>query len=106
MTNSITILLGLAVGGMMKAADFLRPETVMIYVIRVVAFAVGTAAGVLFGKVLYVASGKKVNPLIGAVGISAFPVCARRAGHRAALLLTPETGFRAAIVTFVTQADP
>jgi carboxybiotin decarboxylase len=77
MTNSITILLGLAVGGMMKAEDFLRPETIMIYVMGVVAFAVGTAAGVLFGKIMYVASGKKVNPLIGAAGISAFPMCAR-----------------------------
>jgi carboxybiotin decarboxylase len=77
MTNSITILLGLAVGGMMTAADFLRPETIMIYVMGVVAFAVGTAAGVIFGKIMYVASGKKVNPLIGAAGISAFPMCAR-----------------------------
>ncbi len=75
--NIITILLGLAVGGMMSAADFLRAETLMIYVMGVLAFAIGTAAGVLFGKVMYVASGRKVNPLIGAAGISAFPMCAR-----------------------------
>jgi oxaloacetate decarboxylase beta subunit len=77
MANIVTILLGLAVGGMMLAEDFLRPETIMIYVMGVIAFAVGTAAGVLFGKVMYVASGKKVNPLIGAAGISAFPMAAR-----------------------------
>jgi oxaloacetate decarboxylase beta subunit len=77
MANIVTILLGLAVGGMMLAADFLKVETLMIYVMGVVAFAVGTAAGVLFGKVMYLASGKKVNPLIGAAGISAFPMAAR-----------------------------
>jgi carboxybiotin decarboxylase len=77
LVNVVTILLGLAVGGMMSAADFLRAETLMIYVMGVVAFAVGTAAGVLFGKVIYVTSGRKINPLIGAAGISAFPMCAR-----------------------------
>ncbi len=77
MANVVTILLGLAVGGMMAADDFLRAETIMIYLMGVVAFAVGTAAGVIFGKVMYVASGKRVNPLIGAAGISAFPMCAR-----------------------------
>jgi len=77
MANIVTILLGLAVGGMMVAKDFLQPETIMIYVMGVVAFAVGTAAGVLLGKVMYVASGRKVNPLIGAAGISAFPMSAR-----------------------------
>jgi oxaloacetate decarboxylase beta subunit len=77
MANIVTILLGLAVGGMMSAQDFLRPETIMIYLMGVVAFAVGTAAGLLFGKLMYVVSGKKINPLIGAAGISAFPMCAR-----------------------------
>ena len=77
LVNVVTILLGLAVGGMMSAADFLRAETIMIYVMGVVAFVVGTAAGVLFGKVVYVGSGRKINPLIGAAGISAFPMCAR-----------------------------
>jgi carboxybiotin decarboxylase len=77
LTNITTILLGLAVGGMMTAEDFLRPETIMIYIMGVVAFAVGTAAGVIFGKAMYLASGKKINPLIGAAGISAFPMCAR-----------------------------
>ena len=77
LANIVTILLGLTVGGMVTAEDFLRPETLMIYVMGVVAFAVGTAAGVLFGKVMYVASGKRINPLIGAAGISAFPMSAR-----------------------------
>ena len=77
MANIVTILLGLTVGGMMAAKDFLRPETIMIYLMGVVAFAVGTAAGVILGKVMYRASGKRVNPLIGAAGISAFPMCAR-----------------------------
>jgi len=77
MANIVTILLGLAVGGMMVAEDFLRPETIMIYVMGVVAFAAGTAAGVLLGKVMYVASGRRINPLIGAAGISAFPMSAR-----------------------------
>jgi len=77
LANIVTLLLGLAVGGMMVAEDFLRPETIMIYVMGVVAFAVGTATGVLFGKVMYVASGRTINPLIGAAGISAFPMAAR-----------------------------
>jgi len=77
LTNTVTILLGLAVGGMMVAEDFLRPETIMIYIMGVIAFAVGTATGVLFGKLMYVASGGKINPLIGAAGISAFPMAAR-----------------------------
>ena len=77
LTNIVTILLGLSVGGMMIADDFLRRETIMIYVMGVTAFAVGTAAGVLFGKLMYLASGGKINPLIGAAGISAFPMAAR-----------------------------
>ena len=77
LANIVTILLGLSVGGMMVADDFLRRETIMIYVMGVIAFAVGTAAGVLFGKVMYLASGRKINPLIGAAGISAFPMAAR-----------------------------
>ena len=77
MANIVTILLGLTVGGMMEARDFLRPETIMIYIMGVVAFAAGTATGLLLGKLMYVASGKRINPLIGAAGISAFPMCAR-----------------------------
>ena len=77
LANIVTILLGLTVGGMMLAEEFLRLETIMIFVMGVVAFAVGTATGVVFGKVMYLLSGKKINPLIGAAGISAFPMSAR-----------------------------
>ncbi|MBI4589585.1 MAG: sodium ion-translocating decarboxylase subunit beta [Candidatus Rokubacteria bacterium] len=77
LANIVTILLGLTVGGMMVAAEFLQPETLMIFVMGIVAFAVGTAAGVIFGKIMYLVSGKRVNPLIGAAGISAFPMSAR-----------------------------
>ena len=77
LANIVTILLGLAVGGMMVAQEFLRPETIMIFVMGIVAFAADTAAGLIFGKLLYVLSGGKINPLIGAAGISAFPMSAR-----------------------------
>ena len=77
LTNIVTILLGLTVGGMMIASEFLNPETILISVMGVVAFALDTAAGVFLGKIMYLLSGKKVNPLIGAAGISAFPMSAR-----------------------------
>ena len=77
LTNIVTILLGLTVGGMMVASEFLNPETILIFVMGVVAFALDTVAGVSFGKIMYLLSGKKVNPLIGAAGISAFPMSAR-----------------------------
>jgi len=77
LTNIVTILLGLTVGGMMVASEFLKPETILIFIMGIVAFALDTAAGVFFGKLMYWISGKKVNPLIGAAGISAFPMSAR-----------------------------
>ena len=77
LANIVTILLGLAVGGMMTAEEFLRPETIMIFAMGVVAFAMGTAAGLVLGKIMYLLSGKQINPLIGAAGISAFPMSAR-----------------------------
>lgn len=77
LANIVTILLGITVGGMMVASDFLRPETILIFVMGIVAFALDTAAGVIFGKIMYLLSGKKINPLIGAAGISAFPMSAR-----------------------------
>lgn len=77
MANIVTLLLGLTVGGMMGAADFLRVETITIFVMGIIAFALGTAAGLLLGKVICVLSKGKVNPLIGAAGISAFPMSAR-----------------------------
>lgn len=75
--NIITIFLGITVGATMTAASFLRPDTIMIFVMGLIAFAMDTAAGVMFGKILCHLSGKKINPLIGAAGISAFPMSAR-----------------------------
>ncbi len=77
MANIVTILLGLTVGGMMLAADFLKLETVIIFVMGVIAFALDTAAGLVLGKIMCVLSRGKVNPMIGAAGISAFPMSAR-----------------------------
>ena len=77
LANITTILLGITVGGMMIASEFLQLETIMIFVMGIVAFALDTAAGVILGKIMYLASGRKINPLIGAAGISAFPMSAR-----------------------------
>ena len=77
LTNIVTMLLGITVGGMMVASEFLKPETILIFVMGIIAFALDTAAGVTFGKIMYILSGHKVNPLIGAAGISAFPMSAR-----------------------------
>ena len=77
LANIVTILLGITVGGMMIASEFLKLETIMIFVMGIVAFALDTAAGVILGKIMYLASGRKINPLIGAAGISAFPMSAR-----------------------------
>lgn len=77
LVNIVTILLGLTVGGMMIATEFLKPQTIMVFVMGIIAFALDTGAGVIFGKIVCHLSGKKVNPLIGAAGISAFPMSAR-----------------------------
>jgi oxaloacetate decarboxylase beta subunit len=73
----ITVLLGFSVGGKAQAELFLTPNTLFIILLGLVAFSVGTAAGVLFGKIMYKTSGGKVNPLIGAAGVSAVPMAAR-----------------------------
>ena len=75
--NVTTIFLGLAIGSTMTGESFVRSETVLILAIGLLAFILDTVGGVLFGKLLYVLSGKKFNPLIGAAGISAFPMSAR-----------------------------
>jgi oxaloacetate decarboxylase beta subunit len=75
--NIVTLFLGLAIGGTMVGADFLKLSTLAILVLGIAAFALDTAAGILFGKVLNLASGGRFNPLIGAAGISAFPMAAR-----------------------------
>jgi len=77
LADIVTILLGLTVGGMMIASEFLNPETILIFVMGIIAFALDTAAGVILGKIMYLLSGRKINPLIGAAGISAFPMSAR-----------------------------
>jgi oxaloacetate decarboxylase beta subunit len=75
--NVTTIFLGLAIGSTMTGASFLQPDTLLILALGLVAFVLDTVGGVLFGKLLYVLSGGKFNPLIGAAGISAFPMSAR-----------------------------
>lgn len=75
--NSVTIFLGLSVGASATADAFLKLTTIKIIVLGVIAFGVGTAAGVLLGKVMYKVSGGKINPLIGSAGVSAVPMAAR-----------------------------
>jgi len=75
--NIVTIFLGLAVGSKLSAEKFLNIETLGILVLGMLAFAVGTATGVLMGKLMHRLSGGKVNPLIGAAGVSAVPMAAR-----------------------------
>jgi len=75
--NVSTLFLGLVVGSTMTAASFLKLDTLKILILGLVAFGLDTAAGLMFGKLLYVLSGKKINPLIGAAGISAFPMAGR-----------------------------
>ena len=75
--NIVTIFLGITVGATANAENFLRPTTLLIICLGLIAFSVGTAGGVLLGKVMYWISGGKVNPLIGAAGVSAVPMAAR-----------------------------
>jgi oxaloacetate decarboxylase beta subunit len=75
--NFVTIILGLAVGSRLQADKFLSVETLGILALGAVAFCIGTATGVLMGKVMHRVSGGKVNPLIGAAGVSAVPMAAR-----------------------------
>jgi carboxybiotin decarboxylase len=75
--NTVTLFLGLAIGSTMVGSEFLKASTLAILVLGIVAFAVDGIAGVLFAKLLNRLSGGKVNPLIGAAGLSAFPMAAR-----------------------------
>lgn len=74
---TVTILLGTTVGATARAENFLTPQTLGILAMGLVAFAIGTAGGVLFGKIMCKLSGGKINPLIGAAGVSAVPMAAR-----------------------------
>ncbi|MDD5778994.1 MAG: sodium ion-translocating decarboxylase subunit beta [Candidatus Thermoplasmatota archaeon] len=75
--NGATVALGLGVGYMMTAERFLKTETVLILLLGVVAFIVATAGGVLLGQLFYRLSGGRINPMIGAAGVSAVPMSAR-----------------------------
>jgi oxaloacetate decarboxylase beta subunit len=75
--NIVTIFLGLSVGSKLAADKFLTPETLGILLLGIVAFAIGTASGILVAKLMNIFSKNKVNPLIGAAGVSAVPMAAR-----------------------------
>ena len=75
--NIVTIFLGLSVGSKLAADKFLSPETLGILILGMIAFAIGTATGVLVAKLINVFSKTKINPLIGAAGVSAVPMAAR-----------------------------
>jgi len=75
--NVTTIFLGLAIGSTMTGESFIQTDSLLILGMGLLAFIIDTAGGVLFGKLLYLLTGKKFNPLIGAAGISAFPMSAR-----------------------------
>ncbi|MEC4727001.1 sodium ion-translocating decarboxylase subunit beta [Shewanella sp. D64] len=75
--NIVTIFLGLAVGSKLSADKFLQLETLGILLLGAIAFAIGTATGVLMAKLMCKLSGGKINPLIGAAGVSAVPMAAR-----------------------------
>ena len=77
MMNIVTIMLAVGTGLTMQAGDFLKAETLLIIGLGLIAFAAGTAAGVIFGQIMRIASGNKVNPLIGSAGVSAVPMAAR-----------------------------
>lgn len=75
--NIVTIFLATGTGLTMSGDKFLRLETIMIICLGLIAFAAGTAGGVLFGQIMRIASGNKINPLIGSAGVSAVPMAAR-----------------------------
>jgi len=81
--NIATLFLGLVVGSTMSASHFLDWQTLSIFVLGLLAFVLDTAAGLLFGKLMSVLSGRKINPLIGAAGISAFPMAGRLSAQMA-----------------------
>jgi sodium ion-translocating decarboxylase beta subunit len=75
--NVVTLFLGISIGATMDGRAFLTPTTIMILAFGFVAIVLDTACGVLFGKLMNVMTGGKINPLIGAAGISAYPMAAR-----------------------------
>jgi oxaloacetate decarboxylase beta subunit len=77
LSNLVTLLLGFTVGASMRAGDFLQYKTLLIMVLGLVAFVADTASGVLFAKFINLFLKKKINPMLGACGISAFPMASR-----------------------------
>jgi len=88
LANLVTILLGITIGSTMEADKFLQPQTLLILIMGLVAFIFDTAGGVLFAKFLNLFLKNKINPMIGAAGISAFPMSARVV-HKLALKEDP-----------------
>src|SRR4030042_1217209 len=85
-TNIVTLFLGLCIGASMLGANFLQWQTILIFLLGLVAISLDTVAGLLLGKLMYVISRGKINPLVGAAGTSAFPMSSRvvqREGQRA-----------------------
>ncbi|MBA3075691.1 MAG: sodium ion-translocating decarboxylase subunit beta, partial [Anaerolineae bacterium] len=77
LANLTTLFLGLVIGSTMEGVAFIKSTTLLILGMGLLAFVLDTFGGVMLGKLMYVLSGKKFNPLIGAAGISAFPMSAR-----------------------------
>ena len=76
-TNTATIFLGITIGSTMQAATFLNTGTLRVLILGLIAFALNTIGGLLFGKLVCLLSGRKINPLVGAAAISAFPMSGR-----------------------------
>ena len=86
LTNLVTLFLGLSIGAAMLGGNFLKWQTIAVFGLGLLAIAFDTVAGVLLGKLMYVLSKHKINPLLGAAGTSAFPMSARvvqREGQKA-----------------------
>ena len=77
LTNISTLFLGLTIGSLMQAETFLQEQTMYILLLGLGAFVLDTVAGICFGKLLAVITGGRINPLVGAAGISAFPMSGR-----------------------------
>ncbi len=92
--NISTLFLGLAIGGTMDGPQFLKSQTLLVFALGLMAIVVDTIGGILLGKLWYLLSGGKMNPLVGAAGISAYPMAARivqaegiRSNHQNHLLM-------------------
>ena len=89
LANLVTIFLGITIASKMQAEQFLKPDTLLILGLGLVAFIFDTAGGVLFAKLLNLFLKNKINPMIGAAGISAFPMSGRVV-HKMALAEDPQ----------------